>query len=48
MYSDGERPLAAGVLVDAVDALATLPDGAAALDALTKGDRESARAGSML
>ncbi len=44
VYSDGERPPAAGVLVDAVDALATLPDGAAALDALTKGDRESARA----
>jgi hypothetical protein len=37
------RP-AAGVLVDAVEALADLPDGAAVLDALASGDRETARA----
>ncbi|HEY7158223.1 MAG TPA: hypothetical protein VH575_30000, partial [Gemmataceae bacterium] len=37
------RP-AAGVLVDAVEALADLPDGAAVLDALASGDRETGRA----
>jgi hypothetical protein len=42
---DGERALPdAGVLVDAVDALAALADGPALLDELTRGDRADARA----
>jgi hypothetical protein len=44
LQPEGESAtLAAGVLADAVDALAAVPAGAAALNALASGDREAAR-----
>jgi hypothetical protein len=45
MQPDGEAPpLAAGVLIDAVDALAELPEGAAMIDTLDTGDIVAIRA----
>ncbi|HZV03803.1 MAG TPA: hypothetical protein VE999_01820 [Gemmataceae bacterium] len=45
MQPEGEAaPIAAGVLIDAVDALAELPDGSIVLDALDTGDAAAIRA----
>jgi hypothetical protein len=45
MQPEGEAaPIAAGVLIDAVDALAELPDGSTVLDALDAGDAATIRA----